>query len=51
MVDLVKKATPAVAGISAGVFIGLVAMVLGSVMFTGQGFGTESEPPEQIYFF
>ncbi|MEM9350689.1 MAG: hypothetical protein AAGA47_10535 [Pseudomonadota bacterium] len=49
MVDTVKRAMPALAAIGAGVFAGVVAIVLGGVLYTGQGFGTEREPPEQIY--
>ncbi|MEO0486064.1 MAG: hypothetical protein AAF092_09140 [Pseudomonadota bacterium] len=47
----IQRAIPAVSGIGAGVFIGAIAIMLGTVMFTGEGYGTESEPPEQIYFF
>ncbi|MEM9435833.1 MAG: hypothetical protein AAGA15_02240 [Pseudomonadota bacterium] len=49
MVDTVKKAMPALAAIGAGAFAGLVAIVLGGVLYTGQGFGTERKPPQQIY--
>ncbi|MEM6480150.1 MAG: hypothetical protein AAF841_09695 [Pseudomonadota bacterium] len=51
MAAFIKRSIPALAGIGAGAFIGVVAMALGTVIFTGEGFGSESEPPEQIYFF
>jgi len=51
MVAFVKKSAPAVAALGAGAFVGVIALVLGEVIFTGQGYGTEAEPPEQIYFF
>ncbi|MEM8592002.1 MAG: hypothetical protein AAGF13_05695 [Pseudomonadota bacterium] len=51
MVGTLKKASPALAGIGAGAFVGLIAIMLGTVLYTGEGYGTESEPPEQIYFF
>ncbi|MEM1234607.1 MAG: hypothetical protein AAGH70_10810 [Pseudomonadota bacterium] len=51
MVNFIKKSVPAVMGIGAGAFVGVVAILLGQVLFTGQGIGTEPEPPEQIYFF
>lgn len=47
----IKRSTPALMGIGTGVFVGVVAILLGQVLFTGQGFGTEATPPEQIYFF
>ncbi|MEM6895909.1 MAG: hypothetical protein AAF576_00920 [Pseudomonadota bacterium] len=51
MVNFVKKAMPAAAAIGAGAFVGIIAIMLGQVIYTGEGIGTEPEPPEQIYFF
>ncbi|MEO0665601.1 MAG: hypothetical protein AAFY97_07670 [Pseudomonadota bacterium] len=50
MLSRVKKAGPAVAALGAGAFMGAVAIVLGGVLYTGEGFGSERQPPEQIYF-
>ena len=47
----IKRSIPAVMGIGAGAFVGVVAILLGQVLFSGQGIGTQPEPPEQIYFF
>jgi len=47
----IKRNAAALAGLGAGAFVGIVAIILGGVMFTGEGFGTSSEPPEQVYFF
>ena len=47
----ITRSIPAVMGIGAGAFVGVVAILLGQVLFSGQGIGTQPEPPEQIYFF
>ncbi|WP_186827001.1 hypothetical protein [Shimia ponticola] len=47
----IKRNTAAIAGLGAGAFVGIVAIILGGVMFSGEGFGSASEPPEQVYFF
>ncbi|MEM1236802.1 MAG: hypothetical protein AAGI10_07520 [Pseudomonadota bacterium] len=51
MAAIFKKAVPAVSALGAGVGIGVVALILGQVLFTGESYGSEREPPEQIYFF
>ena len=47
----IKRNTAAIAGLGTGMLVGIVAIILGGVMFTGEGFGNSSEPPEQVYFF
>ncbi|MGR3491232.1 MAG: hypothetical protein ACU0DW_04170 [Shimia sp.] len=46
-----KRNQAAMGGLVVGAFAGVIVMLLGSVLYTGEGFGTEPEPPEQIYFF
>ncbi|MEL6609218.1 MAG: hypothetical protein AAFO58_08305 [Pseudomonadota bacterium] len=51
MVARLQRNLPALAGLAVGAFAGIVFMLLGSVIYTGEGWGTVSEPPEQVYFF
>ena len=51
MVETLQKSGPALAALGAGALVGVIAIVLGSVIYTGEGYGSEPTPPEQIYFF
>ena len=49
--EFIKRRKAAFAGLGAGLLGGVVAILLGGVMYSGEGVGTTQEPPEQIYFF
>ena len=51
MLTIAQKAIPAIAALGAGMGMGVIALILGQVIFTGEPYGSEREPPEQIYFF
>ena len=47
----IKRNTTALAGLGTGAVVALMAILLGSVIATGEGIGNTPTPPEQVYFF
>ncbi|MEL6915863.1 MAG: hypothetical protein AAFP13_15315 [Pseudomonadota bacterium] len=45
----ITRNVPAFAGLGAGVLGGVLAILLGVVIFTGEGLGSDGEPPVQVY--
>ncbi|MGR3467310.1 MAG: hypothetical protein ACU0CI_05475 [Shimia sp.] len=49
--DWFSRNSAAMGGLAVGAFAGVIVLLLGSVLYTGEGYGEEPEPPEQVYIF
>ena len=49
--QFIKRSAPAAAGLGEGILFSLLALAVGTVIYTGEPYGTEPTPPEQVYFF